>query len=109
MINLLRKKQPSKPLCIGYTTPKYSTSKGISPGDSVSKVISVYGQPKATHVDYGVQDNSIHWEYKGLFYDHLTFFVDSSFTQVSSISLGNQFSLKKKYIKENRVSNAKQR
>jgi len=99
----------SKINLIYAANPKYSTSKGISPGDSVSKVISVYGKPRATHLDYGVQDKSIHWEFRGLFYDHLTFFVDSNFLRVSSISLGDQFSLKRKYIKENRFSKAKKR
>ncbi|MDO8366456.1 MAG: hypothetical protein Q7T20_06640 [Saprospiraceae bacterium] len=81
--------KPSKINLIYAANPKYSTSKGISPGDSVSKVINVYGKPKATLIDYGVQDNSIHWEFRGLFYKNLTFFVDSTFTRVSSISLGD--------------------
>ena len=78
--------------------PKYVTLKGISPGDSVTKVIKIYGNPKATHLDYGIEENSFHSEYKGLFYDRLTFFVDTSFTKVNSILIGDRFSLEKKYI-----------
>jgi hypothetical protein len=101
--------EPSRIKLVYIGSPKYATSKGISPGDSVSKVLKLYGKPRATLIDYGVQDNSIHWEFRGLFYKNLTFIVDSTFTRSSSISLGDEYPLKKKYIKENRFKNAKQR
>jgi len=58
--------KPSKIKLVYVGNPKYATSRGrgISPGDSVSKVLRVYGQPKATHLDFGMQENSIHWECK---------------------------------------------
>ncbi len=89
---------------------KYITSKGIKPGDTVQKALNIYGVPKASRLEYWRDEkHKIKWEFHGLFYENLALITDSTFSTILGVSVGNHFETDKKYIKENRFKNAKQR
>jgi hypothetical protein len=80
---------------------KFATQKGIKSGDSIEKVLKIYGEPKARVLDYGIDEqHGIHFEISGIFYENLTFFTDSTLKYITGFTIGNEFNLNKKYVKK---------
>ena len=81
---------------------KYITSRGIKIGDSIQKIESVYGKPKARVITYWEDpQHGIYWTFNGLFYNHLSFLTrDSIDTIPIAIYIGDYFDLNPKYIKK---------
>ena len=102
--------QESDKLLSVWAAGKYMTCQGVKPGDNVEKALSIYGKPKATKLEFWRDEqHGIKWEFEGLFYENLALITDSTFTTIRGVSVGRQFETDKKYIKENRFSNVKQR
>jgi hypothetical protein len=78
---------------------RYQLNSGLKEGDSLNLAIKLYGQPVARKLFYW-GDNSIKWEYTGLFYPHLAIITRPSESVIFGISVGEQFELDEKYIKD---------
>lgn len=74
------------------STTRYKPRKNVRVGDDISSVEKVYGKPLSKVIDYG-EANSIHWIWKGLFYQDISFVVDSTETNVVAFCVGNPFNL----------------
>jgi hypothetical protein len=90
---------------VSFSSSNYSTTKGITKGDSPQKAERIYGKPLATEINYWEDhQHNIGYVYYGLFYKNMTFITDRDHKKIKIIVVGNykEFDpvLNKKYIKK---------
>lgn len=82
----------------GSANSRFSTSRGLKPGDSIEKALKLYGKPVATDLLYWEdKQHRIRWSFEGLFYKNMAFGIDKNKKIVIGISVGNEFEVNKKY------------